>query len=200
MVAGLAWEQSPFHYLGVVMTACKNEPTFGFGTRRLSETYLDLLDCAKALLAQTAFGPVCSASISPGEQVAWDRVGTCEPNGYGGEENCGQLYLRPAGAYHSEIFPIESTQRTCKLPLAYTFELGILRCFPVPDIEDDPTSDEMMTDWGLSCMEDQAALYQALLCCGTPRFGDVAVVDWEPVGPQGGVIGGFWTIQIDPGS
>jgi len=45
----------------------------------------------------------------------------------------------------------------------------------------------------LNQMADAEAIYRALLCCDAPQ---IAVERYQPIGPAGGCVGGFWVAYL----
>jgi hypothetical protein len=103
-------------------------------------------------------------------------------------------FVRLDGMYTSSGFPLPDENPTCRGPLAYSVEVGALRCLPVAD-EDGALPDEgALLDSALALTDDALALRQAIDCC----FGGTlhAMGEWSAVGPQGGCVGGSWSVIV----
>lgn len=142
----------------------------------------ELGDCVCAELTQTGGGEPCWCGLYPGQQVAWESCGECS----GGR--CGMGYVRVAGVFPSESFPVAAIDRRCTLPLVWAIEVGALRCFPYTSDGDAPPPTEM-ADAAVVQILDASALHRAIKCCSV----EVAVQSYTPVGPMGGCVGGYWT-------
>jgi hypothetical protein len=143
---------------------------------------MELADCVCTQLTEVGAGPTCWCGVYPGAAVSWEYCSDC------GSNVCGMGYVRFAGAFPSESFPLPAIDMSCRKPLAWAVEVGALRCFPQPESGHllEPTA---MAEVALKQAMDAAALFQALKCCGL----EVAAEIYRPVGPDGGCIGGFWS-------
>jgi hypothetical protein len=145
---------------------------------------LELAECVCAELAATGAGPTCWCGVYPGAAVSWEycSAGECS-NGV-----CGMGYVRLAGAFPYETFPVPALDDRCIKPLAWAVEVGALRCFPQPT--DGHLNEPSVTaEISLGVAMDAAALWRAIKCCGF----DAGVEMYRPAGPDGGCVGGFWT-------
>jgi hypothetical protein len=152
---------------------------------RIALALVDLADCVCAELAETGAGATCWCGLYPGASVSWDYCTECS----GGA--CGMGYVRFAGVFPYDSFPVPTVDFHCAKPTAYALEVGALRCMPQPGDGElaDPTT---MIEVSLGQLMDAEALYRALKCCGL----DIAVERYQPVGPEGGCVGGFWTAYL----
>jgi hypothetical protein len=150
----------------------------------------DLHECVCESLALNGQGPTCWCGIWPGETVSWDYCGAECKN-----DACGMAWVRAGTSAPYSTFPLAELDSACEKPLFYEIEVGVLRCLPI--IEDDgslPAAADI-TEAALGLAIDQMALHRAIRCC---RLGAFALGAWRPVGPQGGCVGGFWTLYVDP--
>lgn len=145
-----------------------------------------LSQCVCHELSTTGAGPTCWCGIYPGSLISWEYCGEC------GTDKCGMGYVRVAQGYPSDTFPLATLDPTCRHPLVWTVEVGALRCLPV--LEDgEILSPDDMNMLAAEQMQDAHALYRALLCCEAPS---VSLQGWQPLGPEGGCVGGMWTAYI----
>jgi hypothetical protein len=148
-----------------------------------------LLDCLRA--AMRDLPDPCSLTIQPGQLPAFDF--SCE-DGCDGNGN-GKAWVRLITEYPSTRFPQPLTTATpCSAwEMAYSVEIGIVRCVAIDGT--DVITDEQNMEDSLLQSADAHAMYRAVLCCFT---GDEEVVmgSYVPYGPQGGVLGGSWTMQV----
>jgi hypothetical protein len=150
-----------------------------------------MLTCVCEALTEMGQGPTCWCGLWPGAEVAWDYCGECSDDG-----KCGMAYIRQDIAFPYSSFPFADSDTSCKRPIAYRFEIGVIRCMPVMNEEGElPSVDEVMATT-LGMMADQHALLCAIReCKGT---GLVAIEGWTPFGPESGCVGGAWAIYVDP--
>jgi hypothetical protein len=150
----------------------------------------DLHACVCEAVATDGQGPVCWCGIWPGETVSWDFCGAeCS------SDACGMAWVRAGIAAPFDTFPVAVLDPNCDKPLFYEIEVGILRCLPVMDEDGSLPSPEAITEAALGLAIDQMALHRAIRCC---ELTSKVVANWRPVGPQGGCVGGFWTLYVDP--
>lgn len=133
--------------------------------------------------------PPCWCGVWPGSEVPWDHCGECD----GG--SCGTAYVQVTNAFVSSEFPFPDTEGRCYAPMAYELTVGVVRCIPVADEEGNlPSSGEILSSF-LTNLDDQQAVWKAIQCC---MGKDVThtLGSWEPLGPQGGCVGGQFTVTV----
>lgn len=123
--------------------------------------------------------------VASGAQVAWDdccdgqlwaRLVTLEPGEPVGGRNSGARMSGPCGYTHYFA----------------SVELGIVRCALVLDDQGTAPNAADLTAEGLAGLADMGALLEAIKCFPATR----SISRWTPTGPQGGCVGGFWTLSI----
>lgn len=154
-------------------------------TRNVIGALADLADCVCTELAASGGGETCWCGLYPGALVSWDYCGECSAG------RCGMGYVRLAEVFPYTVFPQQELDLRCTRPLAWTVEVGALRCLPQPP-DGSPLDPVAMADIAVIQALDASALYRAVKCCGT----EAAVEVYQPVGPQGGCVGGFWRAYL----
>jgi hypothetical protein len=154
---------------------------------RLSKVVAALTDCVCDLLASKGGGPPCWCGFWPGTDVPWVGCG-----GECGKRACGMGYVTVNAVYPSSSFPTPDTGLTCTAPLAATLTVGALRCLPVGDGDGMPSDSEML-EVGLTVIADMAALREAIRCC---LDDDYVLGAYTSLGPDGGCVGGQWTLTV----
>ena len=154
----------------------------------ISTKMLELNRCVCDALTNRGAGPVCWCGVAPGASVAWDFCTGCD-NG-----KCGMGWVRLASTYPSSTFPQPADDATCKSPLAFSIEVGALRCMAGMGEDGEPPSEGDMLGTSLDLNADMLALHYAVECC----FGSDmhALEPYQPVGPQGGCVGGLWVVTV----
>lgn len=147
---------------------------------------VELADCVCDQLASTGAGPTCWCGVYPGAEVAWDYCGECD----GGR--CGMGWVRLRAAFPYDVFPTGIIDFRCKKPVAWSVEVGALRCLPTTPDGMLP-SPAQMTEAAIDQAADARALHTAISCCGL----DVAVESYLPLGPLGGCVGGVWSAYLE---
>lgn len=144
--------------------------------------------CVGEALVDRGSGDVCWLGVLPGSEVALDFCTECD------RDRCGMAWVRLTQAYPSTVFPDQDVEfRNCRTRLAYVVEVGVARCLPLTVDNSPPEAADMLTTT-LSVTDDMLALRYAVQCC----FGDSVHVlgAWQPFGPDGGCVGGTWTVQV----
>ena len=134
-----------------------------------------ILSIAQGALETDAPGRV---HLMPGASPVWDDC--CEEGG--------QVWVRVIN-----IVPMAGKVPTCPvLGWRATLGVGTIRCAHVLDDDGNPPTPEEMTQDTERMTQDLANLGRALLC----EAGISSVVNWLPAGPDGGCVGGEWTVTI----
>lgn len=150
-------------------------------------TLTELAACLCTQLHDSGLPDVCFCGVLPGSEVAWDYASGCD--------NCGMAWVRLLGMQPSTAFPqADINPSNCSKPLAYTVEMGVLRCAPMPKEDGTPPTLEEMLDATELQIADAAAMRRAVACCLGVRGWILG--PYQPVGPQGGAVGGLWTVNI----
>ena len=155
----------------------------------IAPVVIDLINCVCEMLATNGQGPTCWCGVYPGASVSWEECGDC------GDDVCGMGYVRPGTTTPYDVFPFSVIDENCVKPLAYELEVGVLRCFPTMDDDGAMPPADVTTEAAMGLLQDQYALYQAIMCCEGLKT--KAISAWQPIGPQGNCVGGFWTVYVD---
>jgi hypothetical protein len=151
---------------------------------------LQLLACL-TVAVQAAENPPANIQFLPGQQAGEDisiyEDLCCE----------GTAFIRVATLYpSSQQFPAPDTEAIpCQLQgMALNYEMGIMRCSPVGDAAQVPTSAAWLAAHRQS-MIDAQSLYTAACCYkGQYDLDAMLIGPWAPLGPQGGCLMGSITL------
>jgi len=150
------------------------------------EALRTLLECAVTAIET----PVCRSFINPGDGAAHDN---CEKTA----DSNGQLWV--GNLTDTAGWPaLTSDPITCATPFAVSIELGIVRCAQ-GKLKDTPPyipDAELVTADAEQQQTDKQALKTAILCCWGVSGKDLLPPIWTPINPQGGCVGGVWTIIL----
>jgi hypothetical protein len=158
---------------------------------------LDLSTCLTEELERRGLPAACWNGVKAGAVPAFD------PCACGGGTN-GEAYVRLATAFPSTRFPQPvSDARNCIPPVAFQIEVGIIRCYQT-NIDAGPLSVSDELDAVRLQMADMADILGAVQCClgahdSDPTEMEYLVGTYTPYGPQGGVVGGWWTVYVTQG-
>lgn len=134
----------------------------------------------------------CVISMMPGSDVPYD---------YGQEACGGILWVRLTSAAPSVSFPANDiTAANCFSTLAYPLEIGIMRPAPLAEVLDSqlilPTASENALAVDRQ-MLDMQAMYRAIYAFKEAQdIEDLMPGSYQPRGPEGGVVGGIWTLSV----
>lgn len=121
---------------------------------------------------------LCFCGVLPGNEVPFD---------YASE---GMAWVRVSMI---TPMPVETSGRVCAMEYDVTVQMGMLRCAPTIDDNGDlPDVEEMLTSTGAQ-HRDMGLMHQVITCCDTGIGSDPVIIDYAPVGPEGGIVGGAWS-------
>lgn len=152
-------------------------------TVRILQTLRDILDSLTVGVCPIHPQP-CRTVLSPGLNIAWDACGSgCE------DQKDGQLWA------NITTMTSETDGGNCER-IIWTADVGIVRCAATLDNEGNPppVSAEEHDAWQQAA--DSDSIRKAIRCCdGSDSIHDVELVTWTALGPDGGCVGGAWTIR-----
>jgi hypothetical protein len=154
---------------------------------KIQQFCIDVLREMVAQIELCGAGPVCTAAIFPGEEVAWDYCGECA------SDKCGFVYVKMAQTYPSSIFPQPDLELGCGSTLAFQLELGVVRCLQVMDDDGDAPDPDALSASALAMMDDMLAIRYAASMHAPKTH---VLSNWVPQGPLGGCVGGYWTLFV----
>ena len=152
----------------------------------------ELASCLCAELASSGLPEPCFCGIFPGEQAPFDFC-ACDSGG------CGQAWVRLAAAGPSSFFPTiggTSGLGSCAAQLAFQFDVGVLRCAPMPDDQGSPPTMSAQFEAAQLQYADMMAMRRAIVCCARASKRGMDLGQYTPTGPQGGCLGGVWAVAF----
>lgn len=126
--------------------------------------------------------------ILPGQLVAFDYCG--------GDECGGQTWVRLSSLYPSNNFPATDPTLNTWGTMAAVIEVGTVRCAPLPDRGDEFPTAEQYLDATREALADMAAMRRAICKYLSSIERDFILNPYVPVGPEGGCLGGIWTVTV----
>lgn len=155
----------------------------------LQEMLAELLEQLTAQIkAKDREDRYCSITIQPGNAVVFDF----------GDEGCeGMAWVRLVAANPTVAFPTADTSmNNCVQLLAFVVEVGMIG--PAPKIEDQfgtfvVPEDTELFEASMRQAEELQMMYAAIRSADIPQK---VVGDYTPQGPEGGVMGGTWTLTV----
>lgn len=167
--------------------SCTDLPTGLVQDNRVLPVLTRLMGCIEQKIAEagieTCFSGIVSGSMADATAVddkpmVWLRMG--------------------------EVTPVVAEGRpsvmSCGIEMEVNVEVGFFTCYPV-DPEGAPLSVEENLCITMIVNAAMMALHRAINCCdwlAAPGRNKVVydVTGWTPAGPQGGIVGGAWAVQI----
>lgn len=142
---------------------------------------------------------VCSYGLTLGETYVPfmpdpPPQGTSYPHACDGLDEgilCSQLWVRVASVAPGQVN--QGWEGDCAVSLVATIEVGIERCFVIPEGGEAPTATDVMRG-ALQAMTDMKAIHCAAVSCDA--WDRITTGQWSPLGPQGGQYGGVWTFTV----
>jgi hypothetical protein len=151
----------------------------------VAATLDELVECLRQQIDEAGQEAPCFLTPLPGADVAMDYCGQCDG---------GMAWVRMQRvAYPDEVVPGMSKA------LNVVVEMGWISGAP-PMVETTdgfelPTADEQRAAM-LAQMDQMDLMLRALTCCPLSSGWRVDLGGYEPVGPQGGCVGGIWTATL----
>lgn len=161
-------------------------------TPDLVHDFLDGLLTAVVDWLDTIGAPVCRSFVAPGASAPWDTCCECDV----GE---GQAWVLASRVFPVDPFPNQdvSAQRCKPREYAANVTAGVLRCAHTVDDQGVPPDPEVVTADAVKVGRDRTAVLDAIVChVAGDEPGTFQVGDWTPLGPQGGCVGGQWTMTV----
>ena len=134
---------------------------------------------------------MCAITVYPGNAVPVDYVG--------GDECGGMAWVRHVSSNPTTRFPnADVSVDNCAYSLAHTIEVGLIRPTPIP--ESDGSTIELPDDVAHfnSAMElaDDMILMKEAIQRAAKSIDFVILGSYVPVGPEGGAVGGTWSLTV----
>lgn len=155
----------------------------------LQEMLAELLERLSAeIKAKGREDRYCSVTIQPGNAVVFD---------FGDEECSGSAWVRLVSANPTASFPTPANSlNDCVVTLAFTVEVGMIG--PAPQLNESlgefiVPSDVELFEGSMRQAEELQMMFDAIRKADIP---EKIIGDYAPQGPEGGVMGGTWTVTI----
>lgn len=131
----------------------------------------------------------CTITVQPGNAVVFD---------FGPDSDCaGTAWVRLVSANPSVSFPAADVGiNNCAYSLAYVVEMGMLA--PAPVMEDRLGTFMVPEDTELfdASMRQSAELEMMYAALRAAKIPEKVIGTYTPAGPEGGVVGGMWTVTV----
>lgn len=146
---------------------------------------LALCLCAQ-IIADGSSSP-CFCGVVPGNGIPPDLSG-CD------DDVCGAAYVKLLSSYPSSAPGIvDQNPGNCGVAIGIDVEVGVYRCFPIMADASLPSADTLL-EVTRQQMADMESMRTALTCCDWLPSRDVVVGQYNPLGPDGDVVGGSFQV------
>lgn len=126
----------------------------------------------------------CLCTVMEGEIVPFDYCDSCSG---------GMAWVRLV-----RMSPPDTAvqQNTCATSVNIEVEMGIIRAAPMPDDDNTlPTADEHL-DAARHQIDEAEVMFNTLRLMQTPQGERFFNLNYAPIGPDGGCVGGTWTATV----
>lgn len=156
----------------------------------INQMLAELLESlARQIRAKGKEDDYCSITIQPGNAVVFD---------FGPESGCGGMaWVRLVAANPTSAFPAADVGvNNCAFSLAFMVEVGMMA--PAPVMEDRMGSfvlpeDTELFEASMRQSDEMQMMFDAIRTADIP---EKVLGDYLPQGPEGGILGGIWTVQV----
>jgi len=142
-----------------------------------------LHECFCAELTKSGLNDGCECIMLPG---IGDVAAEPEPG-----KGFGWVGITSISPYSIFPQPDASLANTAR-PIMASATIGVIRCL---EVSRNGPSPESLLGYLDKQMADMAAMRRAVICC-TDDSRDMVLGPYEPIGPEGGIFGGLWTVSI----
>ncbi len=147
----------------------------------------NLATCLCGQIVADGLPDVCFCGVIPGEAASAMYGGDCS-------KKCGMAWVRLVEATPANGAGVEvTTPANCMAGLGFTVEVGMLRCTPIGTATTPPKPEELLASAQLQ-WADMMVMRRSIACC--PGNRDWVLGAYTPMGPGGGLVGGFWTVTL----
>lgn len=148
-----------------------------------------LLEAVAEEVAACGRGDIGFSSIQSGDLGIVEHVGE--------DVGCSELIVNLTSVFSYQDFPAPAEVAQCNDPTAYVITVAMFRCAPQPKGRDVRINDPALHHASaLEVIDDMHAMRRAISSVIKDQDRVHALGTFEPYGPEGGIIGGSWTITI----
>lgn len=159
--------------------------------RTIWPALVSLTSCLCQQIDVDGLPPVCICTPMPGEEISTDYV----------SEDAGMAWVRLESGWPSTTFPSPAASAACNAPLAFNLEVGIAYCAPTLTDGGEPPDLAAQFDSTRLQLAAMSTIRRAIICCfPASTIHSVVLGVYQPMGPQGGVVGGYWSIAVAEGA
>lgn len=170
------------------MSITPEEPT---GADLLNDALIQFTGCIGS-----AFDDICTYGLTVGDTyVPFDPDEDEAESEDCDEYGCSQVWVRVENV--NAITP-DSWDNGCSMTFRIELEVGIVRCFDIPEDGEAPTATQVLAA-ATQAMSDMNTILCAAMGCDTveDQFDSIVAGTWLPIGPIGGQYGGSWAFTIE---
>lgn len=156
---------------------------------------IDLLEalatCLCGQISADRSPDTCFCGVIPGEAAVGAYAGNCT-------NKCGMAWVRLMSMYPSAGLGVPDTTPAgnCAGGLDAIVEVGIMRCVVTMDEQGNPPTAAQQFAATEQQVKDSLTIRRAIACCPVLSPKDFILLNYQPTGPLGGLVGGAWQITV----
>jgi hypothetical protein len=173
------------------MSEMGSDEVSGNGADRLNAALVQFTGCIGA-----AFDDICTYGLTIGDTyVPFDPDPSEEDGENCNEYGCEQVWVRVESI---NAISNDSWDNGCATRFRLEIEVGVIRCFEIPEDGEAPTSSQVLVA-AMQSNTDMNRIYCAAMSCDDveDEFDSIIANTWLPLGPIGGQYGGTWGFTIE---
>ena len=148
-------------------------------------------DCLCTQIEVDGLCAVQFCGIVPGEAAAGDYF-----NCAGGPKN-GMAWVRLDSAYMATaVGQADLTINNCAKDTGFDVEVGIMRCANIVAEQGRPANPKKVHEAAAQQIADMETMIRAIRCCDEISNKDHVIGNYQPLGPEGGIVGGILTVSL----
>lgn len=147
----------------------------------------ELADCLCTQIKTDGLLDPCFCGVVPGTAVVYGYAEDCDKGGV--------AWVRLENIYPSvSVGQQQIDLNNCSGGLGFDVEVGILRPMPLGDEYGNMPASDLLTSTTSLQVADAITMRKAIVCCMQDRGWILGA--YTPMGPEGGVVGGAWNVNM----
>lgn len=138
----------------------------------------------RCLCEEFADDALCFCGVQAGDQALIEYVSS----------KGAMVWVRLDNSFASSNFPDPDAVLGCGTSLAHVIEVGAMQCFPIGKQAPAVEQYREGAQWLAEAAERMA---QTIVCCLNDADLQYVLGQFQPYGPQGGVLGGMWQVTVE---
>ena len=159
-------------------------------TNRVSDLLESLATCLCAQISADGSPETCFCGVIPGTVADASYMGDCA-------SKCGMAWVRMSAIYPATtVGQLDESSQNCGALLGIDIEVGMMRCVEIGSDDGSPPTPASLLEDSHQQHIDAMTMWRAVACCGDLTSKDYRLGPYVPIGPDGGYMGGAWTVSV----